>query len=171
MLLAAALNVPPPALLLPLGTEDLVEITPRSRIHPHLALEWFAGEIPLVDSERWAVDVEEWAQAAEPIRLHRALREAQDALHAANNRRRHAEYLGEEQGLRDARQAIVAALHDLGAVLREWSRAGLKAPGMPREWTDQMDALGIAYKKFATPLELKRFLEEGGGEATTSEEG
>src|SRR5688500_12095160 len=44
LLLAAALNVPPPLFFFPFETGEHVAITPKSVIHPDLATRWLAGE-------------------------------------------------------------------------------------------------------------------------------
>ena len=75
--LAVALNVPPPLLLLPLGTDDRVVIHERQR-HPSStrAGNGPAGEEPLASTARRATGGRNGNEAAEPLRLFRALRRA-----------------------------------------------------------------------------------------------
>jgi hypothetical protein len=84
-------------------------------------------------------------------------------MHDAESGLRSAEYVGDESRLREARQAYASALHELGQVLRDLDRAGMRAPQMPEEWIEKMDALRIPYTKFATMMELKNFVDWAGG--------
>jgi transcriptional regulator with XRE-family HTH domain len=82
--IAAALNVPPNVLMLPLGDEQRVQIAPAVTIHPHLALDWAEGELPLVHTDRrthdWPErDTPNWAAAAAPLYLYHELRAREDA--------------------------------------------------------------------------------------------
>jgi len=144
LLFAAALNVPPPLLLIPLGDQRRVAITPNSEIHPHLALKWFVGYTPLASSERLAVgELNEWLNNLRPLQLHNRLQEAQDDVHKAWDTFKRARYVGHENEIRDARANLVEPLTTLGAVLSQLRKEGMEPPNMPKEWLDEMRKLGI----------------------------
>jgi transcriptional regulator with XRE-family HTH domain len=141
---AAALNVPPPLLLLPLGTDDRVRIDGDSIIHPHLAWEWLAGEGPLTDSERQVRGAREWHESALTLRLYRATRKVQGSVQDANARVRRAEYAQDEDEARTARAAFAESLQELADLHDEMERVGVRAPrGYPDEWVEAMVELGI----------------------------
>lgn len=85
--IAAALNCPPPLMFIAPGSEKRVEVTTRSRIHPHLALEWVKGESPLVDSKRYVLDNQGWKENAAPLFMHARLRELQNLAHMSRVRK------------------------------------------------------------------------------------
>lgn len=85
--IAAALDCPPPLLFVAPGSEKRVEITTRSRIHPHLALEWVRGESELVDSRRYSINLGRWKENAAPLFLHARLRELQNLAHMSRVRK------------------------------------------------------------------------------------
>lgn len=76
--LAAALDVPPPLLFLPLGDDDTVEVLPGLEEHPQLVLDWFTG-----DYAPRKFDEDRWFRNTQPLRLFEGLRERQDAVHNA----------------------------------------------------------------------------------------
>jgi transcriptional regulator with XRE-family HTH domain len=82
LLLAAALDCPPVLLLVPLGDDDVLEVTAGSKVHPHLALRWIVGEVPLATTERHAVGVRAWHRMRLPLTLYERLWEAQEAVEA-----------------------------------------------------------------------------------------
>lgn len=135
LLFAAALNVPPPLLLLPVGDEDVVAVTPRSHVHPHLAYKWLAGRGPLASSDRKAIGVRQWHEAARPLRLHDHHDELADRVRQAQADARRAaladdaEQTTTRQGYADA----LAALVDHRRVMR---REGIQPPALPDEWRD-----------------------------------
>lgn len=151
VLLAAALNVPPPLLLLPLGSRSKVQITPNSQIHPHLALEWLRGDEPLVSTRRRGIDRAAWLEAAKPLDLWLRLRQVEDRVSTAHNAVRFAEYSGEEVGLSKARQEHASALTALHGHLREMQAAGELPPALPIEILEPMEAVGLdvdGFEKF-----------------------
>jgi transcriptional regulator with XRE-family HTH domain len=143
VLLAAALNVPPPLLLVPLGSEDAVEITPRSRIHPHLALEWLSGAECLTSSRQRVIRRGEWLAGAEPLRLWRNLRSVQDDLGRAVAWVQRAQYTGDAEQKRKAKSAHVEALEALHAHLLRMQTAGERPPGMNRQTLADMETVGL----------------------------
>ena len=87
LVLGAALNTSPLLLMLPLGTDQRLAVTPTTKIHPHLALEWLVGEGPLVDTDHTArvspwpdENTPSWVEAAQPLWFYRRLRELQDEV-------------------------------------------------------------------------------------------
>nr|MBA2600218.1 hypothetical protein [Actinomycetota bacterium] len=143
LLLAAALNVPPPLLLLPLGVPDHVAITPNSEIHPHLALKWLVGRSPLATTDRKAIGTDEWYKNAEVLRLHQTLEELQDSALQTSAFLRHAEYLGDEERTAVERKNFAAALQKLWDLTIAMRRAGVEPPVMPDEWKEKMREIGI----------------------------
>jgi transcriptional regulator with XRE-family HTH domain len=88
--LAAALNVPPSLLQIPLGETQRFAVTPKITIHPHLALEWNEGEGPLVNTNRtarlhpWADEhTLPWNEARAPLWFYRKMRELENEVKRA----------------------------------------------------------------------------------------
>jgi transcriptional regulator with XRE-family HTH domain len=124
--LAAALNVPPSLLQIPLGATQRFAVTPKITIHPHLALEWNEGEGPLVNTNRttrlhpWADEhTLPWNEAAAPLWFYRRLRELQREVDRA--------LPGVGQTWRDdaQREAARAALDRLQDHIEYMQHAGL----------------------------------------------
>jgi transcriptional regulator with XRE-family HTH domain len=70
LVLAAALDVPPTLLFLPLGEDEEVEVTPGNNVHPHLAFKWVKGTEDFTRGA-WSspFDPKQWARNTQPIRL------------------------------------------------------------------------------------------------------
>jgi transcriptional regulator with XRE-family HTH domain len=152
LLLAAALNVPPPELFFGLGDGERVEITPKNIVHPDAARRWLAGEDPLITTTQPArvfFSYKEWEYAATAVTLYRRLRVAQDATHDADQRlqraERRAEYVGgDEAGLRKLRARFAEALSDLADIRQQMKQVGLlKLPKLHKRWIEKMRELGI----------------------------
>jgi transcriptional regulator with XRE-family HTH domain len=143
LLLSAALNVPPVLLLTPLGSEEEVEITPRSRVHPYLALDWLRGDECLVDSKRFVIDRGDWLRGAEPLFLWRELGDVQQAVHGAAAAVKAAEYQGDDERSRRAKRAHVEALEALHEHLLRMQTAGEQPPGLHPETLRDMNAVGL----------------------------
>lgn len=82
--LAVALNMPPLALLLPLGGDAKVEVAPKLEAHARAVLEWATGQEPLVVDRKerrapWAGG-RSWEVAAQPFYLFERLREMEERL-------------------------------------------------------------------------------------------
>jgi transcriptional regulator with XRE-family HTH domain len=126
--IAAALNCPPPLLFVAPGMEKRVEITTKSRIHPHLAMEWIRAQSPLVDSQRYVIDLPGWKREAIPLLMHDRLRELQNEAQVAHAKRdRKAE-----------RDALVALREHRKAM----EMADLKPPDLG-EWEQRFRAAGL----------------------------
>ncbi len=119
LVLAAALDVPPALLFLPLGDDEEVEVAPGLVVHPHIALDWVAGDDDLRSAVPWP-SVEAWERNALPIRLFRGLRKRQDAVHTA-------EALGDEA-------RVDRALGALSAWVDAMAAAGMVTPELPKAW-------------------------------------
>jgi transcriptional regulator with XRE-family HTH domain len=143
LLLAAALNVPPPLLFIPLGTDDRVEITSHSRIHPHLALDWLTGERELATSDRYSIDQHTWAQMAQPLHLYQDLRRLEKDVIDAGAAVRAAEYVKDERKIQAARRLEAKVFKELHEHRETMVRAGVKPPKLAREWTAKMKQLGL----------------------------
>ncbi|MDQ3430752.1 MAG: helix-turn-helix transcriptional regulator [Actinomycetota bacterium] len=143
LLLAAALNVPPPLLLVPLGAEEEVEITPGIQVHPHLALEWLTGDESLVNTERKVIRRGEWLAGSEPLRLWRQLRSVQDDLSRVVAWVRRAEYADDGEQKREAKNAHAEALEALHAHLLRMQTARERPPGMHPQTVADMEAVGL----------------------------
>lgn len=155
LMLADALNVPPPVLILGIGAEDRVAISDRSVIHPGLALEWFTGADTLAASNRFgASNLREWHEAAEPLRLERTHKQIAGQVSNADSNLRSAEYKGDERITRKARAEFADALRELAGIVQHMRGRGIEPAGMPNEWVDKMKELGF---------ELGREVKEGDG--------
>lgn len=141
--LSVVFNVPPPLMLLPLGTEDVVEITPQSRIHPHLAVEWFAGDEPLASTSRFAIGLGSWADNAEPLFMYRTLRDLQGHLSDTERRLDRAEHIGDEGGTLTAKRERADAIGDLHTHLLRMTAAGVRPPGQTADMLAEMAAFGL----------------------------
>lgn len=119
LVLAAALDVPPPLLFLPLGDDEEVEVAPGLVVHPHIALDWVAGDDDLRSAVPWP-SVEAWERNALPIRLFRGLRKRQDAVHTA-------------EALDDPVR-VDRALEALAAWIDAMAAAGMVTPELPKAW-------------------------------------
>jgi transcriptional regulator with XRE-family HTH domain len=136
LVLAAALDVPPPLLFLPLGdTEDMAIGT--ETVHPHLVLDWLAGDTSFVMGSRRVRNQTAWYRNAQPLFLFRQLRELQNAVHRA----------WPQEGLapvphrsRELADEALARLAEHRGYMRQ---AGLSVPEMADEWQKRMAELGL----------------------------
>lgn len=140
---AAALNVPPALLLLPLGSAPRVEVTTQSVIHPHLALDWLAGDESLASTDRMSIGGRDYYEALEPIRLHRALRRAQNDAGLAYSNLQRAQYVGDDKALAEARATLADVFEGLARVLASMRRAREEPPRMPDEYLEEAKRMGI----------------------------
>lgn len=149
LLLAVALNVPPPLLMFGLGTGDLVEITTADIVDPQLATEWLAGEEPLAASRPVAAGddvlrpLREWDQAAEPLRMYREHAERQAAYHATHRQLLRARYTGDEVAVVEARAALAPAVEALHDHLRVMQQRGVTPPVIGEATVTEMREVGL----------------------------
>jgi transcriptional regulator with XRE-family HTH domain len=145
--LAAALNVPPPLLFFPMKTGDHVRITSISEIHPDLALRWLSGEGPLAVTDRRAMNLAEWSEAkwteaAKPLRLYDAHREAQRLGHFAQTAIQRSQVAKDRQGAREAGYRFADRLRTLADVRRDMRLLGMTPPKLHPTWSTELKRLG-----------------------------
>jgi transcriptional regulator with XRE-family HTH domain len=140
---AAVLNVPPPLLLLPLGSEDRVEVTPKSKIHPHLALEWLAGDRALSTTRRYVIGMKEWEKNSMAIRSYRVLRDLEEDIHRASLAHARAEYTQDAQRVREALEDEAKALTALYKHRASMTDRNVRPPALSKEWIKKMRQLGL----------------------------
>jgi transcriptional regulator with XRE-family HTH domain len=139
LMLAAALDVPPPLLFLPLGDVELMTMG-TERVHPHLVLDWLAGDLAFTMSNRMARDQQAWYRNAQPLFMFRRLRELQNAA----SRVWPTVDLAEGVEVPDRRWELVdEALTRLAEHLEYMRQAGLSVPEMPDGWRERMATLGV----------------------------
>ncbi len=147
-LLAAALKVPPPMLLLPFEGDELVQVTPRLGAHPHDVIEWFFGDEALVGARSGPVERRAWLEGAEPLRLNRELRFLFNRTIEAHGSLAEAEYLQDANRIKEARYLYLAALRDLHAHLISMARSGVRQRPIHAEWVDDMRQIGLDVDTF-----------------------
>ncbi len=117
LVLALALDVPPPLLFLPFEKDDDLALTPTTAIFPWRVWEWLHGEEPLPDR-----DTPEWHWGSEPALLYSEVRDAQKRANSARLGVRTAEYEGDHETISKAKRRHADALLALDAALREMAR-------------------------------------------------
>jgi hypothetical protein len=137
--LAAALNVPPPLLFLPLESGKRVALTPKITAHPDELRRWLVGEEAIGGTRLNSGD---WMRAAETLRLWESLHEAHEALQEAEKRLRRAEYVKDQDAIRRAREGFVERLLAYADVRDGMAEAGIKPPGLPKAWATELSKLG-----------------------------
>lgn len=152
--LALALDTSPVVLLLPLGDEERVSLTQTMTMHPHLALEWFAGEEYAQyfhvdepwDGERLphGQDRAAWLSSTRALRYFRNLRTAQEEMHDAAAAVHRAEFTKDTTAEQDARSRYAATLEAMAEVRSAMRDAGLATPSLHPQTASDMAALGIA---------------------------
>jgi transcriptional regulator with XRE-family HTH domain len=141
LVLAVALDVPPPLLFLPLGDDQEVAIAPKLVAHPHIALDWLAGEEPIaVLPGNFSRNVEAWGDNAWPLKMFRGLRERQNAAGLLDARVRGFEQEGEPVPAETRRQ-LDQVLVALDTWLEAMTEGGLTVPEMPEQWRQRMAEL------------------------------
>ena len=87
LVLAAALDVPPVLLFIPLGEEEDIYLTPSIRLDNHLAFRWVTGSEPFCrrgpDGGNRARNPGAWKEAARPVWLFQELGTLLDAASVA----------------------------------------------------------------------------------------
>lgn len=138
VLLAAALHVPPVALLLPLGTDDAVRVTSEMDLGVLSALGWFVGDKPLWDDE------DGWLEGVRPLELYRKLRDQLRKLQGLEALAKLRERQGDDAEAADIRrEAESEGLKDLHGVLRDLQAARLRIPPLPADYIDGMERQGL----------------------------
>jgi hypothetical protein len=145
---AAALDVPPPLLFIPLGDAELVQLG-NMRVDPHLLLDWVAGDerlFPWRDSDDPnhlgggnVGSLEKWWSNSQPIKLARELRRLLDRAHTADaaiDMSRRADV--DDPAVRRALESLDAALRDLDRHQRYMKDAGMAVADVPDVWALRM---------------------------------
>lgn len=142
LVLAVALDVPPPLLFLPLGAAGEVAIAPKLVTHPHIALDWLAGEEPIAAlPDNFSRNVEAWGRNAWPLKMFRGLRERQNAAGRADARATIFEQEGLGAQAAEARHELDQVLVALDTWLQAMVEGGLRVPEMPEQWQGRMAEL------------------------------
>jgi transcriptional regulator with XRE-family HTH domain len=118
--LAAAFKVPLSLMALPLREDADVAITPTTHVYAWRVWEWLHGLEPLVDH-----DIPQWREDVQPACLYNDVRETQKAAQRASAAVRAAEYVGDPNGVKSAREGYVTALWRLHQALEAMTGAGL----------------------------------------------
>ncbi len=142
LVLAAALDVAPPLLFIPLGEEEEVEFG-NIQIHPHLLLKWVVGDGPLTNSKRYAIRHGEWKENSAPIFLFQELRGLQDRMHSAEARQVYAERSGDAEAMAVAGRNVDRVLRELDRHLDYMRHTMRSVPKMPKAWTVRMAELRV----------------------------
>jgi hypothetical protein len=140
VLLAAALNVPFPLLVLPLnGKLEQVPITRNVSVRADPARRWLLGEEPLDPLGSPA----EWIQTARVLDLWAELHEAHEALQNAEGTLRRAEYVEDPTAIREAKSAFADSLLAYQRVREEMTTSEITPPKLPPTWRKVLrDGLG-----------------------------
>lgn len=141
--LAHALAVPPPLLLFDLESGSDVAIAPAAVLHPWLAWEWVVGNEPPIMTNRTVTRVEEFGRAKRAIWLYQQEQRAAEAVHRAESDLDAAEYTGNEDAARAAREARVEALRELAKVLDQMVEHDMNPPAKPRSWVETMRSVKL----------------------------
>lgn len=142
--IAAALSVPPSQLFLGLGVEERVALTPKMAIHPDLAARFLEGDGPPATSRQFAYRLREWHANAAPVRIYRALHQAQENLAEASEGVRAAEYANDDKHIVTARAREAKCLRELADVLQVMHRDKVEgAPKLHDNTIEKMQQLGI----------------------------
>lgn len=141
LVLAAALNVPPLLLLLPLDRDvERVALTPKITEHPDAVRRWLVGE----EEFGWATGFgsPEWMAAAGTLRLWEALHEALGSLQDSQRALMNAEFVNDENAVRRARERYVKRVHAYADVRDAMTGAGIKPPTTNKELAAELAKLG-----------------------------
>jgi transcriptional regulator with XRE-family HTH domain len=124
--IAYVLAVPPILLMLPIGSEDEVEIVPGVAVHPEVARRWVTGERPpflAAGGEEYRL----WYRATAALRLY-------DRLAIA----------------RLAREPTESTYRDVAQIITTMVDAGIRVPPQARHDVEEMDRLGIDHPPIPT---------------------
>lgn len=137
LVLAVALDVPPPLLFLPIDTDEDLALTPTKKAYSWRVWEWLHGEEPLPWSSTRA-----WSEGATPALLYAEVRDAQKAGNRSLLSIKEAEFEGDEAALRRAKRRYVATLRRLQAALEDMEREELPTARLIGGFRDDLERLG-----------------------------
>jgi transcriptional regulator with XRE-family HTH domain len=146
LVLAAALDVPPVLLFVPLGRTEEVEVG-NLRVHPHVLVDWFGGDAPLATAPRGKVvsRLDRWADNAGTVQMFRHLRTLQDRAQRSAADVDHLERHGTDDEAARGRVVFDRRLADLDRHLATMASAGIDSlPAMPSAWVARMSELRLA---------------------------
>jgi hypothetical protein len=124
-------------LILPLGESERMALTPSQRVHPHLAAEWIAGEVPFPTEAKRFRNVEAWDANAGPMRLFATLRQAEREVDRAWPRRGLAPQPYRSAEKRDA------ALIRLAQHRQAMTDTGLQVPELPEDYAKRLAEMDV----------------------------
>ncbi len=137
--LAAAFEVPLSLMALPLREDADVALTPTTHVYAWRVWEWLHGLEPVVDH-----GIPQWREAVQPACLYNDVREAQKAAQRAHAAVPAAEYVGDPDDVKNAREGYVTALWRLHQALEAMKGAGLEAERLlANEFRADMMRFGI----------------------------
>ncbi len=142
LVLAVALEVPPPLLFLPIDTEEDLALTPSKKVYPWRVWEWLHGEEPLP-----ACDTPGWHAGSEAALLYANVRDAQKAANQARHDVPIAEYEGDAEAVRLAKKRHVTALRALHVALQEMEARGFPTARLIGGFEEDLVRLGIRNKE------------------------
>lgn len=126
------------------GDEQLVEITSRSRVVPSAALQWLAGDEPLMTTEQYAIRGDEYRETSVPIAMYRRQKDlfttaarAETALRIALKN----DY--PEDRVQEARAEYLDLLGDLAGHINSMVRNGIPPTRFAPSMVEDMKELGI----------------------------
>ena len=143
LVLAAALDTSPVSLVFPAGRVEIVEVTPQLRIFSGRASKRFCAEMALTDEQQLLINHFEWTQATWGTRSYRECDRLSEVVRATRQKVASAEYVGDENKIREAKAEHVEALRVLERLYREMDRDGIAPPGETRETVNEWEAIGI----------------------------
>ncbi len=143
LILAYALRVPPVLMFIPLGTNDVVAITPALVVHPNVAFKWVEGEeLPALDDRPVEkADLQQWQEAGSPLLLYREFNESVGVAGITRRQLQRAEYIGER--VLEARASHYESLRILSEMLEFLIESGVRPPELDREWVDELERAGL----------------------------
>ena len=145
--LAAALDVPPLLLIAPLDA-DRLEVTPRHRIHPDLAMRWLTGMDPLSTTQHKTTNASHWARLAEPLRAFERLRDTQARMRDIQQELDRGTFAGfTDDAITEIRLRYADVLGELRERLTELAAADLAAPRLDKRTRNDMRELGLSTGK------------------------
>lgn len=131
--LAAALDVPPVLLFVPLGSNEDVAVVPKARLHPFYVFRWVIGEVPFAirrQGENRARRPDRWKQNRRPVR------QFHEATRLADRLRLGSAYLEAAIAEDEPADQVEAATVRLDGILKELDRClrDIEADGLEAPW-------------------------------------
>ncbi len=141
--LAYALGMPPLLMMIPLGENELLQLTTTATVHPHLAWDGATGETVLTLTDRYATRIKENYKGRIIVAAFKALRGAQDAYLHADTSLRIAQDKGSPEQVTRATERVADTIPAFAEAVENILRHGLEVPHYPRDVTDMLRRSGI----------------------------